>query len=39
VPACRYKLVRGKYDFSTTETFLRKKGHSKWGLKKKDLKK
>lgn len=29
VPACRYKLVRGKYDFSTTETFLRKKGHSK----------
>ncbi len=39
VPACIYKLVRVKYDFSTTETFLRKKGHSKWGLKKKDLKK
>lgn len=29
VPACRYKLVRGKYDFSTTESFLRKKSHSK----------
>lgn len=33
VPACRYKLVRGKYDFTTTESFERKKGHSKWGLK------
>lgn len=29
VPACRYKLVRGKYDFTTTESFLRKKAHSK----------
>jgi small subunit ribosomal protein S12 len=29
VPACRYKLVRGKYDFSTTESFSRKKSHSK----------
>ena len=38
VPACRYKLVRGKYDFSTTESFSRKKSHSKWGLKKSDLK-
>jgi small subunit ribosomal protein S12 len=34
VPACRYKLVRGKYDFSVNESFMRKKSHSKWGLKK-----
>lgn len=35
VPACRYKVVRGKYDFSTQESFVRKKSRSKWGLKKK----
>ena len=29
IPACRYKLVRGKYDFSVTESFMRKKSHSK----------
>jgi len=29
VPGCRYKLVRGKYDFSTLESFDRKKSHSK----------
>lgn len=29
IPACRYKLVRGKYDFSTNETFNRRKSHSK----------
>lgn len=29
VPACRYKLMRGKYDFTTTESFERKKSHSK----------
>jgi small subunit ribosomal protein S12 len=29
VPACRYKLVRGKYDFSTNESFERRKSHSK----------
>jgi small subunit ribosomal protein S12 len=29
VPACRYKLVRGKYDFNTNESFSRKKAHSK----------
>lgn len=34
IPACRYKVVRGKYDFSTNENFERKKGRSKWGLKK-----
>lgn len=36
VPACRYKVVRGKYDFSTDESFERKKSRSKWGLKKKN---
>lgn len=35
VPACRYKVVRGKYDFSVDEDFERKKSRSKWGLKKK----
>ena len=34
VPACRYKVVRGKYDFTTDESFERKKSRSKWGLKK-----
>jgi small subunit ribosomal protein S12 len=34
VPACRYKVIRGKYDFSTNESFQRKKSRSKWGLKK-----
>ncbi len=29
VPACRYKVVRGKYDFSTEESFQRKKSRSK----------
>jgi small subunit ribosomal protein S12 len=29
VPACRYKVVRGKYDFSTNESFERKKSRSK----------
>jgi small subunit ribosomal protein S12 len=29
VPACRYKVIRGKYDFSTTESFERKKSRSK----------
>lgn len=29
VPACRYKLVRGKYDFNTNESFSRRKAHSK----------
>lgn len=38
VPGCRYKLVRGKYDFSITESFIRKKSRSKWGLKKIDVK-
>ena len=39
VPACRYKLVRGKYDFNTNESFSRRKAHSKWGLKKINKKK
>ena len=29
VPACRYKVVRGKYDFSTDENFERKNARSK----------
>jgi len=29
VPACRYKVVRGKYDFSTNETIERKTARSK----------
>jgi small subunit ribosomal protein S12 len=29
VPACRYKLVRGKYDFSVVEGFERRKSRSK----------
>jgi small subunit ribosomal protein S12 len=29
VPACRYKVVRGKYDFTTDESFERKKSRSK----------
>ena len=38
VPACRYKVIRGKYDFSTDEKFERKKSRSKWGLKKESKK-
>lgn len=37
VPGCRYKLVRGKYDFNTYENFSRKKARSKWGLKLTDV--
>jgi len=29
VPGCRYKLVRGQYDFSVRETFVRKNSRSK----------
>ena len=29
IPACRYKLVRGKYDFTTKEDFIRKNARSK----------
>ena len=29
VPGCRYKLVKGKYDFSIVENFIRKKSRSK----------
>ena len=36
VPACRYKVMRGKYDFGITESFQRKKSRSKWGLKRND---
>lgn len=32
VPGISYKLMRGKYDFSSVEKILRKKARSKWGL-------
>ena len=33
IPGIHYKLIRGKYDFITTETFLRTQKRSKYGLK------
>lgn len=36
VPGVRYKVMRGKYDFETTESFERIHARSKWGLKKKN---
>lgn len=39
IPGCRYKLVKGKYDFSVVENFVRKKSRSKWGIKKVDIEK
>lgn len=36
VPGVRYKVMRGKYDFETTETIERVHARSKWGLKKKN---
>lgn len=32
VPGIAYKIIRGKYDFSTMEKIVRKKARSKWGL-------
>jgi len=32
VPGIGYKVMRGKYDFSTMEKIIRKKARSKWGL-------
>lgn len=37
VPGCRYKVVRGQYDFSIAENFVRKNSLSKWGIKKIDI--
>jgi len=34
IPGIHYKLVRGKYDFITSETILRSQKRSKYGLKK-----
>jgi small subunit ribosomal protein S12 len=34
LPGIHYHAVRGKYDFTGTETFLRKAGRSKYGLAK-----
>ena len=36
VPACRYKVIRGKYDLNTEENVKRTQSRSKWGLKKKN---
>ena len=35
LPGVRYKLVKGLYDFNTTENFGRKKSRSKYGISKK----
>jgi small subunit ribosomal protein S12 len=34
LPGIKYKIIRGKYDFSSDETCIRKKGLSKYGKKK-----
>ena len=34
IPGVKYKLVKGKYDFDSSESFERKKARSKYGLKK-----
>ena len=34
LPGVRYKLVKGKYDFSIKERIARKKSRSKYGIKK-----
>lgn len=39
VPGISYKLIRGKYDFSTMEKIIRKKGRSRWGLAPLDISK
>ena len=35
IPGVRYKLIKGKYDFSVDERIIRTKSRSKYGLKKK----
>ena len=34
VPGVKYKIIRGKYDLDTNESFTRKNARSKYGLKK-----
>lgn len=34
VPGISYKLIRGKFDFSTVQKIVRIKGRSRWGLSK-----
>lgn len=34
VPGIRYKLIRGKFDFSIQESFLRVRRRSKYGISK-----
>lgn len=33
IPGIHYQLIRGKYDFSAPESFIRRKRRSKFGLK------
>lgn len=35
IPGVKYKLIKGKYDFSVDERIIRTKSRSKYGLKKK----
>ena len=37
IPGVRYKLIKGKYDFSVDERIARTKSRSKYGLKKKKI--
>jgi small subunit ribosomal protein S12 len=34
LPGVRYKLIKGKYDFSQSENIIRKNGRSKYGMPK-----
>lgn len=38
IPGVKYKLVKGKYDFDISETFIRMNSRSKYGIKKRNLK-
>lgn len=38
LPGLHYKLIRGKYDFTATETFERRNRRSKFGIKLEDKK-
>jgi len=37
IPGVRYKLIKGKYDFSTFERIVRMKRRSKFGLSRDDV--
>ena len=38
IPGVRYKIIKGKYDFSTFEKILRRRKRSKYGLPRPKLK-